>query len=148
MCVSLQSEYPNKMLVGQQRRAQKGLTCRIPTEGIEQGETLEQAMLRGLWEEFGIHEQRVTFCGIYDTPIEILWGKTVTNLRARDGKQPYIGQQNFAVVATVTGTELKISPHEIIQALWQTEEEAFGSIRYKPPLITAMHAFRKFGLFL
>ncbi len=60
-----------------------------------------------------------------------------------------MGQQNFAVVATITGSEIKISPtHEIIQALWQTEKEAFGSIRYKPPLITAMHAFRKFGLFL
>ena len=74
------------------RRSDNGLWC-LPSGGMDPGESAEEACIREVWEETGLHVEVLRLAGIYTTPNELI--------EYPDGTKVQIVALSF--VARVTG---------------------------------------------
>ena len=87
----------------------------IPGGGVEEGESLEQAVYREIFEELGITSTSLELIGKDDTPLRFLF-KTP---KIKEGKE-YIGSERyfFGFRFTGDGSEIKLQKEEVRAYKW------------------------------
>lgn len=80
----------------------------IPGGGVDQGETLEDAVYRELFEELAIPKESLVFVGKSDTPVQVTFQKIKLT---RDGNE-YIGSERFFFGFRFVGDTHALQPKE------------------------------------
>ncbi len=93
----------------------------IPGGGLDEGETLEDAVYREVKEELSIPKKNLEFLGKSEMPLRFLFKKIVL---ARDGKE-YLGQERYFFGFKLIAGEDEIVPRagEVRDYTWATIDD-------------------------
>lgn len=104
----------------------------IPGGGVEQGETLEKAVYREIYEELGIKHEDLLFVGQSEKPLRFKFKEIKLN---RDGVE-YEGSERYFFGFEFTGDEscIKIQEGEIRSYKWVSYENLKSYLLFEDQL--------------
>lgn len=113
----------------------------IPGGGIENNETLEQAMYREIHEELGIEKESLVLVGQSDIPVTVTFKEISLN---REGKE-YRGFERYFFAFIFVGNihEITINKDEVSSYQWASLENLKDYLLFENQLVETREKIRE-----